>query len=585
MFPLIAMIKVFCCVLTAGWLRYIYLRVEMIPGLLAAWLIRMEEKWMDALDAWVCRIALGPSEKPAPVPLTFWEEMVYTLSPYFDVAIRRLVFIGYSLTAIFVVVLAFMAVKKPLRRTVLRLRGITFESMQPGSEFVEGAVPDFQVGIYDAGTFVDTFIGYGIRFGSLLVLPAHVIKHVKQLVIEGRTGRLGLNTSYIPSKVSTDLVYIPMTEAQWSRVGTSTAKVPKKLVNSLVSCTGRKGTSTGLLTQTDVLGIMKYSGSTISGMSGAAYYSGQTVYGMHTGVAGDYNIGVTATLIMAETRRLVLGESPTLDEMKGLNRASAAKVRSGWDTTHLMKQVDSMYADEIGWAADEEMDYGVQLTFDGEASEEAIEKWMTFFTAMPSMQRESAINLLQSYTNASRAAKGQSDEPTPITLPKDFVSMRLDAIEKRLDKITALEQRVKTLEEKIVAGVRKPGIAIPNHSPKPFPCGYEKCYKAFNKPEARMAHQVAVGHVVGESAFGADEKPTVGTAPSPVFRQRPLQKKKPSTSSRNSSSSQERGKPSTSQQQNQSDTLVSLMRTIGDLQKSLEATVGLLSATTQNSTV
>lgn len=463
----------------------------------------------------------------------------------------------------------------------MRFRGIQFESMQPGSEFVDGEVPDFQVGIYNAGAFVDTFIGYGVRFRTILVVPTHVVRHAQMMVIEGKTGKIGISVAPVHSRVHSDLTYFPLTEVQWSKVGVSQARVPKKVLNALVSCTGRKGSTSGLLTRVEGLGIMKYAGSTVGGMSGAAYYSGQTVHGIHTGSTGAFNVGVSSLLIEGEIKKLVIGETPTLDDLRGLNRASAAKVRAGWNTEGLLKQIDEIYSKDCEWAEDFDLDYGAQLDF--EAGEEATvsEKWLGTFIDLPINQQQNALAAMQSIVNAKRMATGQSDnEDTPVVLPKDFATMRFEALEKR---VSFLEEWKKESEKRRVS----PGT-LQKDSTLPFVCGFEgedeqgvwRCRKGFLTNAARLQHQIVKGHVVGESAFGGDVKPAVATRP--VFRKRPVSQIRNSKNWRSTSNSAEQQSPSSSQQQNPSSTQDLVVETLKNLLGQLQGMGGHTSGTTPN---
>lgn len=550
-------------VFVAAVCKYIYVRIDVLPELLWSTVLGLDDVVMRRFDGFVAKLVTIPEPEP-PTEFELWRDW---LTGIWKLLLEGALCLGYWSVGLVAVSLAMYCSRRSLMRLVLKMRGIQFEAMQPGSDFESGEVPDCQVEILDAGVFCDTFIGYGVRFGSLLAVPTHVMNHVRMLVVKGKVGKLAVNVSQIRSRAAADLTYIPLTETQWSRIGGTSARTPKKLTNALVSCSGRRGTSSGLLTQTDVEGVMKYSGSTVNGMSGAAYYSGATVHGIHTGVSGELNIGISSLLISAEIRRLTYGESPTLDELKGLTKSSKAKVQASWNLETMMKKMDHLYADDLGWADDEEIDYGAQLDF-GEA---AIEECFSKFMKLPAAQRESAVKVLDEYNRTSRIVKGQSDaESDPIELPKDFVTMRLEALEKRVD---ALEKRGTEKREK------KSGVAKPNQSPKPFSCGWEGCYKGFNTQAALLAHQVARSHVAGESAYGTDSKATVATKP--VFR-KPLNSRiGKSRSLQNTSSSVEQPGQSTSPQQSQLSTPESLERIAKSLQESLGIMAGLVSDITQ----
>lgn len=495
-------------------------------------------------------------------------------------------YLHYWMLTPVVVILVMCVFRRSLRRTIMHMRGIHFEAMQPGSDFVDGEIPDFQVGIYNAGAFVDTFVGYGVRFGTMLVVPTHVVRHAREMVIEGKTGKIGVSVAPMQSRVHSDVTYFPLTDQQWSRVGVSQARVPKKLVNALVNCTGRRGTTSGMISRVEALGILKYAGSTVGGMSGAAYYSGQMVHGIHTGCAGAFNVGVSSLLIASEVKKLVVGETPTLDEMRGLNRAASARTKFGWDTAGLMKQIDEIYSRDSEWAEDVELDYGAQLDFEAEDAEES-QKWLEDFVNMPLPQQQSAVAAMQGIINAKRTAKGQSDGPSAsVTLPKDFVTLRFEALEKRMDN---LETRVNAFVGKQKVKQPNPG-AKANDSNLPYLCAFEgedeqgkwKCRKGFSTEAARLQHRIMTGHVKveGESAFGGDVRVPVATRP--VFRKRPVSPIWNSKSWKSTSNSVEQVNQSTSPIVNQSSTQEFPVQTLKSLVESLQDMVGRLSVTTQN---
>lgn len=502
-------------------------------------------------------------------------------------------FINYWILCPVVIALLAWVFKRTLKRTVMHFRGIHFESMQTGSDFVEGEIPDYQVSIYNAGTFVDTFIGYGVRFGTMLVVPSHVKRHALLMVAEGKLGKMGISVAPMESRVHSDLTYYPLTEAQWSRLGVAQPRVPKKVMNALVSCTGRKGTTSGLVSRIEALGILKYAGSTIGGMSGAAYFSGQTVHGVHTGSAGDFNVGVSSVLIMAEVRKLVgtacVGETPTLEEMRGLNRASAAKVKSGWNTDSLLRQIDETYSRDCEWAEDRDFDYGAQLDFEADGEATISEKWLNDFMRLPMAQKQSALVALQGLTNADRKVTGQSDgASSEVTLPKDFVTMRFEALEKRMEKVE------EAVAKQPIQKVKTPNPGAQQmDSTLPYVCGFSghdsngdwRCRRGFTTEAARLQHQIVKGHVevTGESAFSGDVRMPLATRP--VFRKRRFSPNRSTRSWSSTSNSVEQPTPSTSQIQNQSPTPTSTEQTLKSLVESLQAMAGQISAIMPNSKV
>lgn len=183
------------------------------------------------------------------------------------------------------------------------MRGVQYESMRQGSRFVPGSVPKFQITILEPGILRDKHIGYGLRVHSdYMVVPLHVIAASDQVVLEGHSGKkIVIQPSITKSKVMPDLAYVYVGTNNFSRIQASTATLVEAAGH--VACTGREGTSTGLLRQLPVKGAMAYEGSTLPGMSGAAYVLDDStrVAGMHHGVMGAAtNYGTASVVIMLE---------------------------------------------------------------------------------------------------------------------------------------------------------------------------------------------------------------------------------------------------------------------------------------------
>lgn len=222
-----------------------------------------------------------------------------------------------SLTIGFIVMLllfmtsrsAVRVVKIWMMRGSLRLRGYRFEAMREGSVFMSGAVPHFQVELREAGLFGSKFVGYGIRVKDVLVTPVHVIDSMDNVVVVGNKSSVVVPRNYVQSEIVADLAYIHIPNVTWSRMGVPEARPSPVESNTMARCTGREGASVGFVKRMPQLGMLSFAGSTVPGMSGAAYVSGTSVVGIHDGVSGSENVGISIFVVLAELETMLLGES------------------------------------------------------------------------------------------------------------------------------------------------------------------------------------------------------------------------------------------------------------------------------------
>lgn len=164
-----------------------------------------------------------------------------------------------------------------------------------------------------------------------------------QVVLKGITGSVCIGTNYHSSSITADTAYLDIPEKIWALLG-----IKKSLKRNCeierswsVSCCGIEGASTGPLTQSPVLGLMFYEGTTLEGMSGAAYYIGNTCYGMHLGSTTGVNCGVTAEVFFEEVPEMVVfEESPTGGKKAGAIKTKHTKT---WTKADLnLKKNDSL---------------------------------------------------------------------------------------------------------------------------------------------------------------------------------------------------------------------------------------------------
>lgn len=201
---------------------------------------------------------------------------------------------------------------KLFRKTYMSINSISDfrgESMVEGSPFFKGDTPDCQVSLYEVGTFgLGRFLGCGLRYKNILIAPIHVIKNNKEIGIEGKKSAL-VAVKPIKSALHTDVCYTYLPENVWSIIGTTAFKFTKPPLSSTVAnCAGHRGVSSGTCSPSITMYSLVYGGSTVNGMSGAAYTADKTVLGMHLGRNGTANMGVTVHLMCLEIDSITWGE-------------------------------------------------------------------------------------------------------------------------------------------------------------------------------------------------------------------------------------------------------------------------------------
>lgn len=185
------------------------------------------------------------------------------------------------------------------------------EAMQPGSIFREtGRIPRCQIAIYSPGLLFDSHIGYGIRVGDVLVMPAHVFaaSGTGHMLKNGNNAYF-MNETPVFSEAMSDVCYFPLDKAVWTRLQVSSASVadsPKHPEPVVV--TGAQGMSNGYVSQSNVKYLLRYTGSTLPGYSGAAYVSNGQVVGMHAGESNSANVGYGMGAIAREIEVLFFGD-------------------------------------------------------------------------------------------------------------------------------------------------------------------------------------------------------------------------------------------------------------------------------------
>lgn len=257
------------------------------------------------------------------------------------------------------------------RRVIQRIRGIRLESVREGSVFRRAEIPSFQVAVASAGLLSDEHHGYGVRCNEYLVTPTHVLEKdgemMTQALLIGPKGKVLTSLNVVKSKMVDDLSYVYLDQKTWSLLGTSKAKVSENTVHCFATCTGEPGQSTGRMTKTNLRWMMSYTGSTLPGMSGAAYVDSGLVVGFHHGASGMFNIGISSELIVWELRKICINEATpdtNVDMKKPVYMGSDNK--RFWDGVEALKSLDNVYNSD--WVNPGAIDYNQKLNFDDETA-------------------------------------------------------------------------------------------------------------------------------------------------------------------------------------------------------------------------
>lgn len=185
------------------------------------------------------------------------------------------------------------------------------ESMRAGSTLfatVPDRVPACQCEFRDMTASV-TF-GNALRFRQYLIVTEHELSSAILTggfcLIKGDKTLSVKTTDFIATKLITldaDLVAIDLGNAAFSRLGMASARVAPvegKVMAAVTSLVPEIQASFGQLQNSDVFGMLEYTGSTRAGYSGSAYTSGAgsgtAVYGIHT-AGGVVNQGYSMSFI------------------------------------------------------------------------------------------------------------------------------------------------------------------------------------------------------------------------------------------------------------------------------------------------
>lgn len=202
----------------------------------------------------------------------------------------------------------------------VRLGDYVQEKMAPGSTFVSSPLPKMQCEVWisvDAGAFI--YSGQGFRVGDNFFTASHVVAEADEVKLQNPRTKQSLvvpQESFISregdiavAKLGNQLSTISLGTAKRFS-GTSIGRSDAAFVS--ISALGQM--SFGLLTPHTAFGFVTYSGSTISGFSGAPYLVNGVVCGMHIGHQG-VNLGYDGGFLQMVIKA---GEESTLDFLMDL---------------------------------------------------------------------------------------------------------------------------------------------------------------------------------------------------------------------------------------------------------------------------
>lgn len=626
-----------------------YTLICLIPGtiknILVVWPRELvQSKYKEFLEPYGLVVEEVPSPKPVkPEPVKIDIESLIQQS-YSEVINSVYLMIGWIIinkyTVIFMCILSLITLalyRRFLRHMVSRrykkivwwLRGVDtatpsyrVESIIPGSEFnPDMVIPSFQVEIHSSGTWTDKFVAYGVRFQDFLVTPRHVLDGVAklggELMLKTRRGSKIIRAQVVDSIGLNDMAYVKIDSSVWADLGVTSPSFPKQLTeipSSIVTCVGRLGGSSGSIKFTDFMGFWNYSGSTVPGMSGAAYFIGNVCYGIHQGVIGNINAGAMSLAIVEELKMLYNPEgvkmprsssSPTSSDARETEYNTPFQQPKKYTREDYEEYIKKKQAEGGLWA-DEEPDFQRNKR-KGESKPDMTQEEL-FFKIL-GLTPEQARKLLPFIEQMARTPTttppppqeekmtGQSTEKVEITVTKMDLETRVSILENSKKGLEAeccmLKQKVKHLEEHIDKIAKWSVLKWPGSSKK-FTCMYPQCNKIFVGKQALIAHKLANDHLLegdkllpspviqGESAFPADNK----TKEDLGFQKKPIQKnpppKKSGTPLRDTLNTQEKPKPSTSTQEDPNDLKTMMKEMHKILQILVQNTAGQNSATMQS---
>lgn len=506
--------------------------------------------------------------------------------------------------------LLLRAFKPQAYRMVLRCRGVccySGEALIPGSDFVNGVKPGFQVELYAAGLLMDTFLGYGLRIQNTLVFPKHLVLAAegRDFIAMGVRGKVLLNQRIFDSANMSDVAYMPLSESLWTQIGASKAKlIAMKSTLANVAIFGPRGLSFGSAFQTKIRGLINYTGSTVPGYSGAGYTVNGQLLGMHLGTTNLVNMGVTALTLVRDLKNSMAVET------------AAQSAAPSWISTEPDNQFWDDEADEEddrsdGDSVDEDLydaymrsakgrgrtyDEWLELSDSEGESASAVRKELYDVAKHNPAARRVMLDIAKFYQRSQGTtgkkvsfgsvkfrAHGSVDGSDTVFA---FNNAELDRLTRVESKLESLEKRVSALEgtEKAaqwisnVQAASPPAekvLVSPPETKKVHSCS--ACNKKFTTVVGMKTHQ-AVVHVTGESAIKSDSQVLVGTKPATVPKNGKTSSTKSSSKVSVGTSVSSTGQKNATSQNDVLNKIVHMMqqqqRALNDLQKAISGRTG-----------
>lgn len=334
---------------------------------------------------------------------------------------------GFSIFFFFIIVCKCI----PWKRIILRLRGYRFEAMQAGSQFRAGKMPGFQVPISKVGLFSSSHVGYGIRVGNVLCVPTHVLAVAgPEMVVCGRV----LDCHWLESRLHNDVSYCQIPIGVWSTMAITKPTIGRMESTVPVSAMGLKGASSGMLVKTATMGQVQYTGSTVEGYSGCAYYSNSVLYGMHTGVAGSNNIGISADLLAAEIAAIwkIEASEDLADELANHRLNRTTPMGTKWTRDLIEKAADASWTTgDLGWSQGVDIDYNAKINW----NDDFVSKFESHVRTLPEEERLKICGRIFSDTVKVKVHSGGEEKvlvsPSHQILAMTTVFPRLEKLERQ----------------------------------------------------------------------------------------------------------------------------------------------------------
>lgn len=416
---MVTMVNVLC---RRGWAL-----LKSLPGAMQGWMEEKVERLLGVFE---------PEPEPPRIQTMFeaWEtSVVIFIEAARNFAVSKFPVVVATVVVVALLLSAVLLMRKSFVRVAMQLRGIQFEAMRQGSIFVKMDCPAYQVAVMEPGLLADSHIGYGIRAGNYLVTPMHVVEKRDSILLSTARGKVVVPVNLVKSRIVVDLVYVYVHDKAWSMLGVSQAKLAQAHHNGFATCVGIQGGSTGLLRKAIIKGLLVYSGSTVPGMSGAAYEMQGVVVGVHTGVVGEHNMGVSALALRAELSAIVKGESsPDIAAAAGRYVAdNLSKKLANWDEELLRAQASERWAQD-DWNDYQEIDYEQKFDW-GEAAK---------------VEQKPVLNLEVPRDLFSNTIKVKAQGVEGDNLTYDLLTpSHLRDVENLKREVASLKERVSSLEE------------------------------------------------------------------------------------------------------------------------------------------